>query len=335
MIYHECILTATTETAPLLEEFLLGLGAEGIFTEDPHELDLLSDDGFGIIKPDTLDIFDSLDVKVHGFFSEELFQESSPPMHYKLIEESLHSLLSESFPSEVVHLRIDWSTSDDSTWNTWKDQYKPIQITNTITIVPTFLDYIPTTPNETIIRIEPGLAFGTGDHPTTALAIQNLEKAHFQLLNTSNSNVFITLDNTDLTLFDVGTGTGVIAIAGAAMGIPNIYAFDLDEQATKVARQHIQYNPFAHHIIIKENNLLEGISEKAHIIVANIVPSILQRLIPQIPSRLYKDGLFILSGIPKGEENPLLNTLEEVGFEIYEITEENGWVCIIARLKSL
>lgn len=324
MIYHECILTTTTEVAPLLEEFLLGLGAEGVFTEDPHDLELLSDDGFGIIKPDVLDIYESFDTKVHGFFSEELFKEFSSLSHYALIEESLHNLLSESFPDEIVNLRIDWSTSDDSSWDSWKDQYEPIPITDTITIVPTFIDYTPTSSRETIIHVEPGLAFGTGDHPTTALAIKGLEKAYTSLPTTIE----------EPTLFDVGTGTGIIAIVGAAMGIPNIYAFDLDEQATKVALQHIEYNPFAHHIVVKENNLLEGISEKAHIIVANIVPPILQHLIPQAPSRLYQDGLFILSGIPKGEEKPLLDTLKEVGFEIYEITGENKWISIIARLTS-
>ena len=307
MAWLEITLTTTHEASELITDTLLALGAEGVYTEDPYEFDQLTDDGFGIIKPDREELYDSSDVIVKAYIDPDLYGIDELET---LIKSEIQQLQS-TFTMEFGSLALSIHMADESGWDDWKTQYPPIPMTDNLTIIPDWAEYSPCE-NEHIIRIEPGIAFGTGDHPTTRLAIQAMAQ-HL---------------TPDSTVFDVGTGSGIIALSAAALGAHCVTAFDLDETATANARNHVAMNQLESIVTVQTNNLLEGITETASLIVANIITPILLRLLDDAYRCLEPKGVFIMSGIQEGEEPTLIESASAVGFINLSTTTENNWVCI-------
>ena len=310
MAWLEITLTTTHEASELITDTLLSLGAEGVYTEDPYEFDQLTDDGFGIIKPDREELYDSSDVTVKAYIDPDLYPTTELQ---SLIEGELQQLQS-TFTMDFGPLNLSITMADESGWDDWKTQYPPIPMTDNLTIIPDWSDYTPRE-GEHIIRIEPGIAFGTGDHPTTRLAIQAMSQ-HL----TPKS-----------TVFDVGTGSGIIALSAGALEAQSVTAFDLDETATANARNHVAMNQLESVVTVQTNNLLEGVAETASLIVANIITPILLRLLDDAYRCLEPKGVFIMSGIQEGEEQELINAANDVGFVNISTTSETGWICIICH----
>ena len=307
MAWLEITLTTTHEASELMTDTLLALGAEGVYTEDPYEFDQLTDDGFGIIKPDREELYDSSDVIVKAYMDPTLYGMVELET---LIKNEIHQLQS-TFTMDFGPLNLSITMADESGWDDWKMQYPPIPVTEHLTIIPDWADYTPRE-DERCIRIEPGIAFGTGDHPTTRLAIQAMAQ-------------YLTPDST---VFDVGTGSGIIALSAGALGARSVTAFDLDESATTNAQHHVQLNQLESVAQVKVNNLLEGITNTASLIVANIITSILLRLLTDAYRCLEPRGVFIMSGIQAGEEQTLIEAASAVGFINLSTTTEDNWVCI-------
>ena len=307
MTWLEITLTTTHEASELITDTLLALGAEGVYTEDPFEFDQLTDDGFGIIKPDREEIYDSSDVTVKAYIDPGLYEVDELET---LIKSEVQQLQS-AFTMDFGPLALSIHMADESGWDDWKTQYPPIPMTEHLTIIPDWAEYSPRY-DERVIRIEPGIAFGTGDHPTTRLAIQAMAQ-HL----TPNS-----------TVFDVGTGSGIIALSAGALGARSVTAFDLDESATANAQHHVQLNQLESVVQVKANNLLEGIQDSASLIVANIITPILLHLLDDAYHCLEPNGVFIMSGVQEGEEQALIEAALAVGFINLSTTTENNWVCI-------
>ncbi len=307
MAWLEITLTTTHEASELMTDTLLALGAEGVYTEDPYEFDQLTDDGFGIIKPNREELYDSSDVIVKAYIDPELYPATELQ---SLIESELQQLQS-TFTMDFGPLNLSITMADESGWDDWKTQYPPIPVTEHLTIIPDWADY-PPREDERCIRIEPGIAFGTGDHPTTRLAIQAMAQ-------------YLAPDST---VFDVGTGSGIIALSAGALGARSVTAFDLDESATTNAQHHVQLNQLESVVQVKVNNLLEGITNTASLIVANIITPILLRLLTDAYRCLDPKGVFIMSGIQAGEEQTLIEAASAVGFINLSTTTEDNWVCI-------
>ena len=310
MAWLEITLTTTHEASELITDTLLALGAEGVYTEDPYEFDQLTDDGFGIIKPDRKELYDSSDVIVKAYIDPDLYEIDQLET---LIKSELQQLQS-TFTMDFGPLALSITMADESGWDDWKTQYPPIPMTEHLTIIPDWADY-PPREDERIIRIEPGLAFGTGDHPTTRLAIQVMAQ-------------YLTPDST---VFDVGTGSGIIALSAGALGARSVTAFDLDETATMNARNHVAMNQLESVVTIQTNNLLEGVTETATLIVANIITPILLRLLDDAYRCLEPKGAFIMSGIQEGEEQTLMDAASAAGFINLSTATENNWICITCR----
>ncbi len=307
MAWLEITLTTTHEASELITDTLLALGSEGVYTEDPYEFEQLTDDGFGIIKPDREELYDSSDVTVKAYIDPDLYEVDQLET---LIKSELQQLQS-TFTMEFGPLNLSIIMADESGWDDWKTQYPPIPMTDNLTIIPDWAEYNPRE-GEHLIRIEPGIAFGTGDHPTTRLAIQAMAQ-HL----TPNS-----------TVFDVGTGSGIIALSAGALGAHSVTAFDLDETATANARNHVAMNQLESVVTVLTNNLLEGVTETASLIMANIITPILLRLLDDAYRCLEPKGVFIMSGIQEGEEQLLIEAASAVGFINLSTTAENNWVCI-------
>ena len=308
MAWLEITLTTTHEASELITDTLLALGAEGVYTEDPYEFDQLTDDGFGIIKPEREELYDSSDVTVKAYIDPALYTIDELDA---LIKNELQQLQS-TFTMDFGPLNMSITMADESGWDDWKMQYPPISMTEYLTIIPNWAEYSPRE-KERVIRIEPGIAFGTGDHPTTRLAIQAMSQ-HL---------------TPESTVFDVGTGSGIIALSAGALGAQSVTALDLDETATANAQHHVDMNQLGSVVQVQTNNLLEGITTTASIIVANIITPILLRLLEDAYRCLEPKGIFIMSGIQEGEEQELISAASAIGFVDISKTVDSGWVCLV------
>lgn len=203
---------------------------------------------------------------------------------------------------------VDWETA-------WKKYYKPVKISERITIVPTWEEYKISAHDELIIELDPGMAFGTGTHPTTVLSIRALED-------------YVTHD--DLVI-DVGCGSGVLSIAAGLLGARKVHAYDLDDIAVKSTALNVELNHLQDKIIAKPNNLLHDIDVEADIIVSNILAEIIVKFVQDAWNNLKPAGFFITSGIIDKKKQLVIDELEHCGFNIIEINEIENWVCIVAQ----
>lgn len=207
------------------------------------------------------------------------------------------------------------SDIEEKSWaHNWEDYYHAERITRYLTIVPAWEDYQSKESDQLIIKLDPGMAFGTGTHPTTKMAMQALE---------------MTLRGGEK-LFDVGTGSGVLSIAARKLGANQIEAWDNDPIAVEATKKNFALNPGMNSIKVSVNSLLDGINGKADVIVANMLADVLLPLIPQAVEHLDKGGKFITAGIYADKLEIMLKNLKENGFKINQVTEVDNWRSIIA-----
>lgn len=214
---------------------------------------------------------------------------------------------------------VSISEVNEEEWATaWKKYYHPVKISERFTIVPTWEEYTPVNSDELIIELDPGMAFGTGTHPTTVMCIQALEK----IVKHGDKVV------------DVGTGSGVLSIAGAMLGAEKIEALDLDIVAVKAAKLNIKLNKVQDVVNVSQNNLLDGITELQDVVVANILAEVIMRFTDDVASALKPGGYFISSGIIQQKKNDVKASLIESGFEIVETIQMEDWIAFIAKKKN-
>lgn len=222
---------------------------------------------------------------------------------------------------------IEVSETEDVDWiNNWKEFFKPFRIDDTIVIKPTWEVLENSNPNDLIIEIDPGTAFGTGSHETTKLCILALKK-------------YVT---EGISLLDVGFGSGILSIVGAKLGAKSILATDIDPNAVVAAYENIEVN----HIstdkikivsgdIITDDKLQAEIGFECYdMVVANILADIIIPLSSVIGKHLKPNGIFISSGIINTKEEQVKEAILKNGFEIIEITRMNDWVSFVAKKLS-
>jgi len=194
----------------------------------------------------------------------------------------------------------DWADS-------WKQYYKPLKVGKRTVVVPVWEKY-DAAPDEVIVRMDPGMAFGTGTHETTRLCIELMEKY---------------LKNGDSVL-DVGTGSGILAITAAKLGAGKIFACDLDPVAVRVAKDNFKENGVPQ-IECKESDLVKNVEGVYDLVSANIVAEIIVRMAPDV-GKFMKDGaIIILSGIVETGADMVREAMTANGFAELETIKENDW----------
>ena len=163
-----------------------------------------------------------------------------------------------------------------------------------------------------MIEIDPGMAFGTGTHHTTNMMMERLEKVMHQ----------------DALVFDVGTGSGILAIAAALCGAKEVKAVDIDGVAVRVAQENVANNHLSDKIEVREGDLLHGTEGKADIIIANIIADIIIMLLPDIPGKLKDDGIFLASGIIEERREDVEAAAAEQGLKVDAVDRRGGWVVL-------
>lgn len=228
-----------------------------------------------------------------------------PTDHYTVyIKEKLDALKIE-YSLELFSLNEeDWADS-------WKQYYKPIEIGNRLVVVPMWEKYDPKE-NQVIVKMDPGMAFGTGTHETTRLCATLLEK-------------YVTPSTK---MLDVGCGSGILAICASKLGAKECYAYDIDPVAVKVARENVRDNQCVN-IECGVSDLLKGVKSGTYdVITANIVADIIIRLLPDISAFMHGETTLVISGIIDERCEDVYKSIKENHFKITEEIHENGWCAI-------
>ncbi|MBP3812580.1 MAG: 50S ribosomal protein L11 methyltransferase [Acidaminococcaceae bacterium] len=199
----------------------------------------------------------------------------------------------------------DWSDE-------WKQYFHVTRVGKHIVIKPSWEDYAPE-PEDVVLELDPGMAFGTGTHPTTVLVLEALEK----------------MIRPDTTVFDVGTGSGILAMTAAKLGAKNIKAVDIDGVAVRTAKENIEKAGMQDRIEVRQGDLLHGTEGKADVIVANILADIIIMLLPDIPGKLKEGGLFFASGIIENYQQDVTEAAEKAGLRVKETTRIKDWVGLL------
>ncbi len=312
MKWSEFSIHTTQEAVEPICHILHEAGASGVVIEDPQ--DLVTEWGvrYGEIYQLSPDDYPEEGVLIKAYFPMNSFLNET----FDEIKEAINSLPSYQFDLGKNNIQIaevheeEWATA-------WKQYYKPVKVSNSITIIPTWEEYTPS-PEETIIELDPGMAFGTGTHPTTVLCIQSLER-----VMQGGERVI-----------DVGTGSGVLSIAAAKLGASQVLGLDLDDVAVKSATLNVKLNQEETVVSIKQNHLLEQIEGSYDLIVANILAEVIVQCIQEAATLLKKNGIFITSGIIKRKKQEVKEAMVAGGFQIEEILEMDDWVAIIAKNKT-
>lgn len=288
-----------------------GLDCKGVAIEDPN--DILGRDQ-GPLTWDFADI-NVLEHKgevavVKAYFSEE--EDIEEILTY--INEKMEELKAMGIDLGIGKVESEKMFEED--WaNNWKKYYKPTKVGERLVVKPIWEEY-EAKEGELVVELDPGMAFGTGDHETTRMCMKALEK-HVKA---------------DSTVFDVGCGSGILAISAAKLGAKLAVGVDLDPVAVESAKENVAFNN-VDNIEILYGNLVEVIDGKADIVVANILAEIICILTDDVKRVLKQEGYFITSGIIHDRVEMVTTKLKNSGFEVLEINKEGEWNCIVAKLK--
>ena len=210
---------------------------------------------------------------------------------------------------DVGTLKISEREVDGDDWiRVWREHYKPINF-GKITVCPRWIECDK---NDYIVYIDSNQAFGTGEHETTSMCVEFLEK----------------YVSKDMTVVDVGTGSGILGISAAKLGAKSVTLTDIDPVAVDAAKHNTEINNVDNICKVYNTNLLEGIKIEGDIVVANITADVLKILATNICSYVKEKGIIILSGILNDRKDEVLYTYENLGFKLLDLKSIGEWTCL-------
>jgi len=213
---------------------------------------------------------------------------------------------------------VDTETVSEADWSgAWRAYYKPLRAGRYLVVKPSWEDYLPTT-GDLVIEMDPGMAFGSGTHATTLLCMRLLEK----------------YVRPGQAVYDVGTGSGILAVAAVKLGAGRVTAIDLDPVACRVAAENVRKNGADGKIRVVQGNLLDVAVERAGLVVANIIADVIINLLPDAAGILAGGGVFIASGIIGYRSGEVRAAIEAAGLTVVERLEDGQWVAFAAEKNN-
>lgn len=310
MKWNEVLIHADNVAEELIINILNEHGSNGVIIEDPLDLKIERPTRFGEIYDIDESKYPETGVYIKGY----LLDNSEFNQTLKEIKKAINELVNFNIPVENITYTI--SSVDEEDWATsWKKYYKPTKVSDKFLVVPNWEEDYELAENDLKLVLDPGMAFGTGTHPTTMLSIQGLEK----------------VIKKDDEVIDVGCGSGVLSIAAVLLGAKKVFAYDLDEVAVSSTNINKALNGINEEIIAKENNLLKGITKQADVIVANILAEIIVDLVEDAATIIKPEGYLVLSGIINKKSELVKDKLLEHNFKIVEEKTIEHWVMLIAQ----
>lgn len=309
-IWQEFTIEVKREAEEAASNVLIELGSQGVAIDDSADY-LGQVDQYGELFPE---VEQSERVRITGYYPDSVDIEA--------IADQVNARLAEldGFGLETGDIQLTRQELAEEDWaDNWKKYFEPARITHDLTIVPSWTDY-EAGPSEKVIKLDPGMAFGTGTHPTTKMSLFALE----QVLRGGE------------TVLDVGTGSGVLSIASSLLGAKDLYAYDLDDVAVRVAQENIALNAGTENIHVAAGDLLKGVDIEADVIVANILADILVNLTDDAYRLLKDEGYLIMSGIISEKWNLVRESAEAAGFFLETHMIQGEWnACVFKKTKEI
>ena len=279
----------------LIADILHDLSARGVVVDDPC---LEPAEGWGddaVPRPSQ--------PAVTGYFpDDERFEQQCRNLEKDLARLARH---------QAIDYKIAYRSVDEEDWaEAWKAFFWPQKITPTIVVKPTWREYSASA-GQIVIEIDPGMAFGTGTHPTTALCVRLLQK-------------YIQPESS---ILDVGTGSGILLVAAAKLGAVRLTGIDLDPLAVEVAWRNLAQNHIdPQRVTLQCADLVDSVSRSHDIVVANILAEVVLELLDDVARVLKPGGIFICSGIIEAFQSGVAEKMAFCGFDILDMEKAGGWV---------
>ena len=310
MKWCEISIQTSHEAVELIAEIFRDLGASGVVIEDPE----LVNDYITSGKWDYTDIPIAKETEV-------VVEKAYLPVNGELegriqtLQQEIKAL--ESRGVNTAPAVLTTAELQDEDWSdTWKQYFHTEKPGERVVIKPTWEEYEPKD-DEVVIELDPGAAFGTGTHATTSMCIRQLEK----------------LVKPGMTVFDVGTGSGILSIISAKLGAKNIQAVDYDDSVLKIVEENLEQNNVQDIISVAQSALMQIVHGKAELVIANIIADIIIRLFDQLDEHLEQGGTLLTSGIIEDRIEDVLAAAEAHGYGVVERMENKGWACITFKRK--
>lgn len=311
MDWMEICVHTSEEAVEAVSNFMLECGLEGVAIEDSTIWKREWPSRYGEIYALSPENVPKKGARIKGYVA---LQEELETMIQK-IKAYLDTLASAGLdpgPKTVTTKRL---TKED--WlEPWKQHLHPIAVSDRLLVKPmgqkvesALLEH------KLVIELDPGLAFGTGHHPTTVQCLQFLEK-HLK----SGDRVI-----------DVGCGSGILSIAAAKLGAKQIFAIDLDPQAIAETQKHIAINRLTEQIQVEQGDGLKTVTQKAELIVANLIAELHLSLLTDLPRVLTPGGRIIAAGILKEKEKIVREAFEKNGFRLIDRKHHEDWIAIVMK----
>ncbi len=283
----------------LISNLFYDLGLQGVVVETP-EIESSEDWGDDAVMPEHWAVI--------GYFPDD----EQSKKRLETIEKNLERLETiNGIISHTVYAKID-----EADWTeTWKAFFKTEKITPNIVVKPTWKEYSRNR-DEIVLEIDPGMAFGTGTHPTTSMCITTIEK----YLKRSGS------------FLDVGTGSGILMVAAAKLGASKVWGTDNDSVAVDIAWKNMIQNRISESTFkILTTHLVDTVTERFDLVAANLTTTAVFSLLDNIKRVLAPNGLLICSGIIEADEKKVLEKMADLGFEVIEVLVKESWILFVCR----
>lgn len=213
---------------------------------------------------------------------------------------------------------VETAEVDDEGWaEAWKTAFRAFPVGRRLWITPTW-DETPPPEGAVVVELDPGMAFGSGLHPSTQMCLEALER-HLR---------------PGAVVLDVGTGSGILAIAAAKLGAARVCAIDADPVAVAVARQNVSHNGVAAVVGVQEADLLAGVEGAADVVLANLTADLHLTFLPAVVPHLSRDGIVAASGITEHRTAEVRAVGEAAGLTAPETLSSGEWRCLVFRMSS-
>ena len=315
MDWIEITIETTSEGADIAAQVLYDVWVTGVVIEDSDSIRLIQEDedSWDYIDESILDDMEE-SVLIKAYLNDdENFEEK-----FAQIKVKLDQLKKQVTGLDLGSLDVKLNNVKEEDWaNNWKKYYKPFKIGERIVIKPSWEKY-DKKGDEIVLEMDPGMAFGTGIHETTALCVYALEK-------------YIKPGDR---IVDIGCGTGILAISSVLLGAEYATAIDLDSNAVRIAAENVRRNHVEGRVDVIRGNLLDKVEGRYDIAVANILADVIINLSNVIGNYLNPDGLFIASGIILERLQDVTAAAETAGLEIVEKKTKGEWALVVCRYNA-
>ena len=302
MEWTDIQITVPQQYAETAEAIATMVSNGGIYIEDYRDLEQQAWEiaHVDLIEQDLLDQPRDI-VKVHMYLAPD----ENPAEILPLFKERLEA--------SGVEYKLETSGIEQEDWqNAWKKYYHAMDIGQRLAIVPGWETYDT---DRIVITMDPGMAFGTGTHETTSLCLETLDS----------------MVKGGERVLDIGTGSGILAIAALKLGAAVAEGVDIDPVAVRTAGENAALNGVQDKLTVLVGDLSDKASGKYDIITANIVANAILSLAPAVPGLMAEGSTFIASGIIDSRKDEVIAGLEKAGLAVVEVKEKRGWECIVCK----